>query len=315
MGELHDEIENYGREQTKALRQSDRERRQVDAAADLMSVAGESVSYLHSGFAMAALPHRRPPNELAPWERRNGGFRLRVKPGEAIDARGEWVTVGVPYGAKARLILLYLQSKAVRQRSRQVSMGESMSDWMHSLGLAVTGGAKGTIKPVREQAARVSRCTFTMAWPGQDGGTWIEDRRLVDGASLWFPGSPLQGVLWPSYIELSEAFYQSLVTHAVPLDEVAVRYLKGSSLALDLYIWLAHRLPRVKGRAAVPWGALQTQFGSEFKHRRQFAAKVRDTLSDVLAVYREARVEPQEQGLLLWESRPPIAKRNALILG
>lgn len=116
----------------------------------------------------------------------------------------------------------------------------------------------------------------------------MEDRRLVEGASLWFPGDPQQGVLWPSYIELSRAFFDSLLTHAVPLDEYAIRYLKGSSLALDLYVWLAHRLPRVRHTAVVPWGALQAQFGTDFERRRDFAARVRDTLEDVLAVYREA---------------------------
>ena len=41
----------------------------------------------------------------------------------------------------------------------------------------------------------------------------------------------------------------------------------------------------------------------------------RETLKDVLAVYREAQVEPQDQGLLLRTSRPPIARRNPVVAG
>ena len=46
MGKLHDEIENYGRETTKALRAPGKEQRRVDMAADLMALTGEAVSYL-----------------------------------------------------------------------------------------------------------------------------------------------------------------------------------------------------------------------------------------------------------------------------
>ncbi len=232
MGKLHDEIETHGRKATKDLRAAGEEQRRVDMAADLMALTGDAVSYLHAGFCLAALPHRKPRDDLKPWDRHNGGFHLRVRPGEVFDlAAGDWRQVGIPYGPKARLIMLYMQSEAVRTRDRTVSMGESMSNWMHGMGLAVTGGIKGTIRPVREQATRVSRCTFTMAWPAADGGMWLEDHRLVDGASLWFPGDPQQGVLWPSYIELSRAFFESLLNRAVPLDEYAIRHLKGSSLA------------------------------------------------------------------------------------
>ena len=68
-------------------------------------------------------------------------------------------------------------------------------------------------------------------------------------------------------------------------------------------------------RVLTCWQALQAQFGADFKRRRAFAAKVRDTLKDVLTVYREAQVEPQDQGLLLRTSRPPITRRNPVVAG
>src|SRR3546814_4475180 len=46
-------------------------------------------------------------------------------------------------------------------------------------------------------------------------------------------------------IRMSEAFYSHLVDHAVPLNEVAIRELKGIPTALDLYTYLAYRLPRI----------------------------------------------------------------------
>ena len=59
-------------------------------------------------------------------------------------------TYGVPYGARARMILLYLQTQAVRTGSREVALGRSMRDWMERMGLSVGGE---TARGLREQAA------------------------------------------------------------------------------------------------------------------------------------------------------------------
>jgi hypothetical protein len=58
-----------------------------------------------------------------------------------------------------------------------------------------------------------------------------------------------QRALWPGLLVLSEHFYNSLLEGAVPLDFRALHALKGSALALDTYIWLAHRLHRIEGQA------------------------------------------------------------------
>ena len=292
-----------------------RERRRVDMAAEIMGDEEQAIAYLHSAFTLAMLPHRKPENDNEPWIRSNGRFALTVAPSIFATPDGTRHLVGVPYGTRARLILIYLQTEAVRTRARTIDMGGSMSNWMHGLGLAVTGGKTGSISAVKDQVARVARCKFTMAWEGDNGGIWLDDARLVEGASLWFPRDGRQGVLWPSYIELAQSFFDNLLTHAVPLDETAIRALKGSSLALDLYVWLAHRLPRIKVPAMVSWEALQHQFGSDYRRRRDFAAKVHETLKDVLAVYRDARVEDRDGGLMLRHSKPPIARRNRVIEG
>ena len=63
----------------------------------------------------------------------------------------------MPYGARARMILLYLQTQAVRTGSREVALGRSMRDWMERMGLAVGGE---TARSLKEQAARISACTL-----------------------------------------------------------------------------------------------------------------------------------------------------------
>ena len=86
------------------------ERRAVEAAAAVLS---EEVSWLgitHAGFAMTSLPHRRV--EAPVWERKGHLTTLLVESG--LDRLRQ--PVGVPYGSLARIILLYLQTEAIRTR-------------------------------------------------------------------------------------------------------------------------------------------------------------------------------------------------------
>jgi len=56
----------------------------------------------------------------------------------------------------------------------------------------------------------------------------------------------------------------------VPLDETAIRQLRDSATALDLYTWLAYRLPRIgKGRPALlSWNQLAVHFGPQHCEHR-----------------------------------------------
>jgi Plasmid encoded RepA protein len=76
---------------------------------------------VHAGFALTALPHCRITE--TEWVRETAGLTLRVESGK--DERG--TVVGIPYGSVARMILLYLQTEAVRTRSREVELGRSMN--------------------------------------------------------------------------------------------------------------------------------------------------------------------------------------------
>lgn len=267
---------------------------------------GEDVSFLHAGFCMASLPHRCPRNDVEPWIRTNGRFKLAVWPGRMLRADGSYVDVGVPYGAKARLILLYLMTTAIQSRSRCVPTERSMSAWLRKIGLPVTGGPRGTIKPVREQALRISRCSLTRRFDENDGRASLQDRRLVEGLHLWAAEGNSE---WPESVELTQAFYEHLLEHAVPLDECAIAALKGSSFALDLYVWLAYRLPRLEQPVRISWAQLAPQFGSQIRALSSFAQNFREALLDVLAVYPGARVEILTGGIELHPT-PAVVDRS-----
>lgn len=111
MGEIHDLVLEHGRQVARTLVAPD-ERPLVDMAAAVMAAEpGIGISY--SGFCLTSLPHRKLPDGER-WERRGANVTLTVDPGSLPDGTGASKVHGVPYGSRARMILLYLQTQAVR---------------------------------------------------------------------------------------------------------------------------------------------------------------------------------------------------------
>ena len=283
--------------------------RRVEVTHEMMSElpTAEDLSFLHSGMCQTCLPHSRPAENHAIWRRRSGRFSLMVQPG-AIDTGEEQPRyVGVPYGPKARLILIHLQTEGMR--SRTVSLGPSLSAFLRSLGLPVSGGPRGSIGAIREQSLRIARCSFTMQWTDTDavGGerTVISDTRLVDGLELW-RGS--NGGEWATTVELSDRFHEHLRQHAVPLDKRGIAHLSGNSLGLDLYTLFAYRLPRLQRDVHLRWNALQAQIGSNEAQAFNLAQRIREVMPEVLTAYPHANIEITSHGLLLKPSKAAVPK-------
>ena len=230
--------------------------------------SSDDLSFLHSGFCQTCLPHSRPAKNRSVWRRSAGRFRLIVTPGviDTSDAdaatqqptaeQEDQMFVGVPYGTKARLILIHLQTEGMR--SRTVNLGPSLSAFLRSLGLPVTGGPRGSINAVREQCLRIARCTFTLQWANRDPDgterTVITDTKIVDGMEMWHSAKRDE---WSSAVELSERFHTHLREHAVPLDKRGIAHLAGNSLGLDLYTLFAYRLPKLARETHVRWESIQ----------------------------------------------------------
>ncbi len=60
------------------------------------------------------------------------------------------------------------------------------------------------------------------------------------GTLWWDPARSQQDNLWQSWVELGEDLYAAITAAPVPVDMRALRALKRSPLALELYAWLAH---------------------------------------------------------------------------
>jgi hypothetical protein len=89
----------------------------------------------------AALPHKRLPDADG-WHVQSDRVSLIVEPGMRLGRTGTLEPVGVPYGSRARLILIYLQSEAIRTQSRDITLGRNLRGW-----LGVWASALTTIDP------------------------------------------------------------------------------------------------------------------------------------------------------------------------
>jgi len=285
----------------------------VDIAAEVLGDDEGRIGITYTGFCLTGLPHRRLADDQA-WEKRGHRVTLMVEPGRRSGSGKELRFLGVPYGARARMILLYLQTQAIRTSSREVELGRSMRDWLGRMGLS-WGGETG--KALKEQAARIASCHLRFTWEGDTADGWIKGGFVRSGLRFHqAPGDDRQGALWEDRVVLDEVFYDALRKHPVPLREAALRKLADRSASLDLYIWLAYRLHTLSKPQPVRWAALQEQFGPHYTMRNNFKRDFKKALAPAVAAYPEARVEyDAEAGLILHPSRPPVAPRLVAVGG
>lgn len=258
----------------------------------------DSLAWMANVLARVSIPYRAPKSNS--FTRRNGALELNVSaptPG-----------IGLPYGSIPRMILVWVATTAIRNKTRHLHLGNTMAAFMTELGYGSSGGKKGTIHRFKDQIDRTFHAAFSMNYvePGHGSTT---NMYIADKTDYWWDAkSPDQIGLWRSEIVLSESFYNHLIDAPVPVDLRALTALRSSPLALDIYAWLTYRMFALPRRTTIPWEYLVAQFGLEMGRTRDFKPKFIRALKKVLLVYPYARVEPESDGLILLPS-PPSVKR------
>jgi hypothetical protein len=258
----------------------------------------QSILFQHSVFCQTCLPYRDPGDDVRIWERVNGRAHLKVLAGEALHPKEErYVERGLPFGPKSRMILMHINQRALLSQSPVIEVEDSLTQFV---GKVLNLDPKGrNIKAVKDQLARLAAASIRLGVV-RDGQAITVNSNIVSAFNLWFPKDTRQRVLWPSTVSLSLDYFQSLMSQAVPVDEAHIAALSHSSLALDIYSWLAQRLHRipVEKPQTVSWIALHAQFGQGYNPERidKFRQVFRVALKEVLTVYKSARVEDDEAG-------------------
>jgi hypothetical protein len=269
-----------------------------------------TLGYMARAMVQATMPHKR--IEQLHHERVNGDFRLTM-----VATSTE---IGLPYGSIPRLMLAFIGGEAVRTQQREIVLGDSMSAFMVELGMAPTGGRWGSITRLKEQSKRLLNCAISTTYSNADAFD-NGDLFRIGKASLWWDvKAPEQIGIFQSTLELSETLYNEITSHPIPVDMRALRMLKKSPLALDVYCWLAYRIYTLNmGRrpsVSIPWQSLQMQFGAGYpvdtkQGQRNFKKAFIEQLKKIhILAYQDAKFELAETALTLFKSPPALPPRQ-----
>lgn len=283
--------------------------RLLRAAAEIRAESAQDadeVGYMARVLLQATLPHSAPAgNEFV---RTNGNLHVSIVAPSAI---------GLPYGSYPRLLLAWLTTEAVRTDKPLLFLGESLSAFMKKLGLIPSGGRWGTIARLRDQAhrlfsAQVMACETQLVSSGEH--TYGRNITVATEWDLWWTAAEPTGQagLFQSWVKLSDHFFRQVIDRPVPIDLRAIKALKRSPLALDLYAWLTYRMSYLRARKEIPWDGLRAQFGADYadtaEGHRNFRKKFAVALRKVLAVYDGLRVDEGSRGPILLPSPTHIPK-------
>lgn len=271
------------------------------AEAEEVKKAGK-VGYMARSLVQATLPHKATPG--SEFIRRNGFFTLIILTPS---------TIGLPYGSIPRLLLSWITTEAFFTKSPVLQLGTTLSSFMNEIGLLRTGGVRGDITRLRNQAKRLFSSTVLCHYENeqQDNGAGFN---IASQYQLWWDiKQPNQIPLWKSTVTLGTEFFNEIIKNPVPVDMLALKQLKRSPMALDIYFWLTLRLFYLSKDTLIPWKLLQMQFGADYaidgQGRLDFKKKFLLRLKQVLTIYNTAKVFPAEGGLLLKPSPPHVAKQ------
>ena len=187
------------------------------AGADL----SEGVSFQYVPLIQCSFPHADP-GEQTSFTRRNGWLELTLS-----TARPE---TGLPYGVPARLLTIYCASEAIRTRSPEIYLGQSVHEFLRLLDVPITRGERGSLRVYANQLLRLIHCALSIDENIRDAqgrtGLHIRQALFVEEARLWW--DERDGVGQGSSLVLSPVLYDSILERSAPLSTKAIRQLRKS---------------------------------------------------------------------------------------
>ncbi|MGF7213720.1 hypothetical protein GGE65_008370 [Skermanella aerolata] len=299
----------------------------VKAGAEIRSnpePAPEDITFMARQLVQATLPHSSPKGNPPEWTRRNGNLTLAIRPGYKTDPKtGNRVCLGYPYGTIPRLLLFWITTEALRTGSAHIELGTSLASFMRELELDPNNGSAGAkrsdARRLRDQMERLFRATISFDVVGDQSQQWLDMQVAPKGELWWNFHNPDQGGLFNSWIELNPDLFRAITSAPVPVDMRALRQLKRSPLALDLYAFVCYRafIATQSGKAQfVTWDQLMQQLGTDYSDVADFRKKSNAALRKIKAVYPGLRQGPKRGGIEILPGASAVphraSKRKAL---
>ena len=243
------------------------------------------------------------------YEVRHGRAALLITAGDLLNpTTQQFIQMDVPSGSAARIALAHINNHIIRSKSLDealvVPMGESLRDFMDYQSIAI-GGKNG--KEITRQIYNLAAARIVL-------GVWTHDRarqvnaQIADSIDFWLERDRRQRTLWQPVMRVSERYAEAIREHCVPHDIRALVGLYENTRAMDIYTWLAYRLPRVRERVAVfvRFNDLKPIFGTGIGDSCKFRQAFKTALKEALRWYPAGRVGIDKEGVRLFHSPSPV---------
>jgi len=270
-------------------------------------------AFLARQLVQTTLPHSDP-GDVPVWSRTNGNLTLTIQQGYSKDGKG----IGHPYGTIPRLLLYWMTTEALRTESPRLELGRHLAGFMEEIGLdPARGGPRSDRVRLEQQMRRLFAARVSFEGTVEKDGETAEVTEYMPIARRtvywWSSKQPGQSTLWESYVELDQEFFESITANPIPVDLRALRAIKRSPLALDIYSLLTYQAFRASraGRSRfMTWPQLQKALGTSYAETSNLRKAINDTLRKIKAVYPGLKLGTREGGLeVLPDSLPAVAAR------
>ena len=260
------------------------------------AIKANSIGYIAKLMINASFPSKDPhSNEF---DRYNGDMKLSMHAPSDI---------GVPFGTIPRVLLISIVTEAKINKSREVYLGESMTDFLRNLGKRGSGGPSGSITHLKKQSRKLFSSTITVTHKKENHEEVSNISFAQHASMLW---QPQEKGAWSSHLKLSESFYEDICQSAVPIDLRVIQACSHYPLAIDTYCWLTYRNYSLKKPVYISWKQLAMQFGNQYTNERKFKPKFIAALDRVKLFYPGAKFSHSNRGLLLLPSPTHVPKET-----
>lgn len=255
-----------------------------------------STGFLPAVFVYFPLPYRDPGDRFSKTVR---GYRIDLSS-----------RIGCPYGKIGRSVLTLITTDTVKSKNPRIDLG-SLRATVLKMGFTYDGQYGNQTK---EQFHRFANTHVDLDREIQAPGIKGIDElhfSFADTLSLrWstdeqHPHLPL--ALQKNFLELSLQCYEYVLSHAVPIL-LEPYFSIQSPREQDVYAWIVRRLWNLKNEYSVKWDLLYEQFGPVSRQNKPlFRTELRRYLFHIRTeIYKEARVEATDEGLILRPSPPLV---------
>ncbi len=294
-------------------------------------------SYIHSSFCLSSLPIRprylkdtqgKADNLPAVGRRREEHFYSRSVGPCSLNINGISLTlpqtnrevhIGVPWGARSRLLVLWVATAAQNQAqasqssdSRWLSIG-SIRSWFQAVGVPYHNESVNAIK---EQLIRLSFARFTMVMK-QNGLAFFNDEKLFDAKVFedqdleHYADNNMSNVRMPVGLKLSETAYNQFTgVNSIAIPTQSLRLISNNSMAIDIFLYMMYRLRSIpeKESLLITYKTLSTQFASG-ESKGRFLQAFGPSIERAIECLSCAKVDMTEEGLLIHHA-PPLEFRK-----